>query len=163
MKSRCKEEIKGWSEGPLFSEGGRKRVILLEGSQAAPARPTVHRCRINICKNSFRTSKRTLHFTITKVNWLMPFKEIIQVNTKPIHTKCRVTDWQSSWYAQLPLGFKSWSGNFLFRLKSVSNYFNKKSHFNNTTYIRLDCQLQRPFIDCWLLQRWWWWKATKTP
>jgi hypothetical protein len=30
-------------------------------------------------KNSFRTSKRTLHFTITKINRLMLFKEIIAV------------------------------------------------------------------------------------
>jgi hypothetical protein len=28
-------------------------------------------------KNSVRTSKRTPHFTITKINWLMLFKEII--------------------------------------------------------------------------------------
>jgi hypothetical protein len=30
-------------------------------------------------KNSVRTSKRTQHFTITKINWLMLFKEIISV------------------------------------------------------------------------------------
>jgi len=30
-------------------------------------------------KNSVRTSKRTPHFTITKINWLMLFKEIIAV------------------------------------------------------------------------------------
>jgi hypothetical protein len=30
-------------------------------------------------KNSVRTSKRTPHFTITKINWLMLFKEIITV------------------------------------------------------------------------------------
>jgi hypothetical protein len=30
-------------------------------------------------KNSVRTSKRTPHFTITKINWLMLFKEIIPV------------------------------------------------------------------------------------
>jgi len=28
-------------------------------------------------KNPVRTSKRTPHFTITKINWLMLFKEII--------------------------------------------------------------------------------------
>jgi hypothetical protein len=32
-----------------------------------------------IFKNSVRTSKRTPHFTITKINWLMLFKEIIAV------------------------------------------------------------------------------------
>jgi hypothetical protein len=40
-------------------------------------------------KNSVRTSKRTPHFTITKINWLTLFKEIIAVyienHTKPIN------------------------------------------------------------------------------
>jgi hypothetical protein len=30
-------------------------------------------------KNSVRTSKRTPYFTVTKINWLMLFKEIIAV------------------------------------------------------------------------------------
>jgi hypothetical protein len=30
-------------------------------------------------KNSVRTSKRTPHFTITKINWLTLFEEIIAV------------------------------------------------------------------------------------
>jgi hypothetical protein len=30
-------------------------------------------------KNPVRTSQRTPHFTITKINWLMLFKEIIAV------------------------------------------------------------------------------------
>jgi hypothetical protein len=37
-------------------------------------------------KNSVRTSKRTPHFTITKINWLTLFKEIIAVYTEK-HTK----------------------------------------------------------------------------
>jgi hypothetical protein len=45
--------------------------------------------------NPVRTSKRTPHFTITKINWLMLFKEIIAVysenHAKPINTKCRIT------------------------------------------------------------------------
>jgi hypothetical protein len=49
-----------------------------------------------IFKNSARTIKKTQRFTITKMNWLMPFKDIIPVysenHTKPINTKCRVTD-----------------------------------------------------------------------
>jgi hypothetical protein len=49
-------------------------------------------------KNSVRTSKRTPHFTITKINWLTLFKEIIAVysenDTKPINTKCSITDCQ---------------------------------------------------------------------
>jgi len=47
-------------------------------------------------KNSVRTSKRTPHFTITKINWLTLFKEIIAVysenHTKPTNTKYSVTD-----------------------------------------------------------------------
>jgi hypothetical protein len=46
-------------------------------------------------KNSVRTSKRTQHFTITKINWLTLFKEIIadyaENHTKPINTKCQLT------------------------------------------------------------------------
>jgi hypothetical protein len=45
-------------------------------------------------KNPVRTSKRTPHFTITKINWLTLFKEIIAVysenHKKPTKTKCRV-------------------------------------------------------------------------
>jgi hypothetical protein len=37
-------------------------------------------------KNSVRTSKRTPHFSITNINWLMLFKEIIAVYTDN-HTK----------------------------------------------------------------------------
>jgi hypothetical protein len=53
-------------------------------------------------KNSVRTSKRTPHFTITKINWLTLFKEIIAVysenHTEPINTKCSITDCQSRWF-----------------------------------------------------------------
>jgi hypothetical protein len=44
-------------------------------------------------KNPARTSKRTPHFTITKVNWLMLFKEIIAVysddHTEPVNTELK--------------------------------------------------------------------------
>jgi hypothetical protein len=47
-------------------------------------------------KNPVRTSKRTPHFTITKINWLKLFKEIIAVycknHTKPIGTKYSFRD-----------------------------------------------------------------------
>jgi len=53
-------------------------------------------------KNSVRTSKRTPHVTITKINCLMLFKEIIAVysenHTNPIKTKYRITDCQNRWY-----------------------------------------------------------------
>jgi hypothetical protein len=43
-------------------------------------------------KHSVRTAKKTLHFTITKINWLTLFKEIISVYTynhmKPINRLC---------------------------------------------------------------------------
>jgi len=42
-------------------------------------------------KNSVCTSKRTPHFTITKINWLMLFKDVIPAcsvnHTKPINNK----------------------------------------------------------------------------
>jgi hypothetical protein len=54
---------------------------------------------LNVIKNSVRISKRTLHLTITKINRLMLFKEIMAAysenHTKPIHTKCSITDCQS--------------------------------------------------------------------
>jgi hypothetical protein len=44
-----------------------------------------------VFKNSVRTAKKTQHFTITKINWLTLFKEIITVyfekHTKPKNTK----------------------------------------------------------------------------
>jgi hypothetical protein len=52
--------------------------------------------RVIIFKNSVRTSKRTPHFTITKINWLTLFKEIFAVyaytgnHSKYTNTKCRV-------------------------------------------------------------------------
>jgi hypothetical protein len=45
-------------------------------------------------KNSVHTSKRTPHFTFTKISWLMLFKEIIPVynekHKKPINTKFKL-------------------------------------------------------------------------
>jgi hypothetical protein len=53
-------------------------------------------------KNPIRTSKKTPHFTITKINWLTLFKEIIPVygenHTKPTGAKCRVTDCKNRLY-----------------------------------------------------------------
>jgi len=61
-------------------------------------------------KNSVRTSKRTPHFTITKNNSLMLFKEVIAVysenHAKPINTKCSITDCQRRWFIYLPLSLK---------------------------------------------------------
>jgi hypothetical protein len=45
-----------------------------------------------IFKNLIRTAKKTQHFTITKINWLMLFGEIIAVYTenhkKPVNIFC---------------------------------------------------------------------------
>jgi hypothetical protein len=45
-----------------------------------------------IFRNSVRTAKKTQHFTITKINWLTLFKEIIAAyfenHTKPMNTFC---------------------------------------------------------------------------
>jgi hypothetical protein len=55
----------------------------------------------NLFKYSVRTSKRTPHFTITKIRWLTLFKEIIAVYSEkyaePINTKYSVTDCYDSW------------------------------------------------------------------
>jgi hypothetical protein len=49
-------------------------------------------------KNPVRTSKRTSHFTITKINWLTLFKEMIAVytedHTKHTNAECNVSDEQ---------------------------------------------------------------------
>jgi hypothetical protein len=49
-----------------------------------------------IGKDLVRTLKRT-HFTITKINLLTLFKEIIiayiETHTRPISTECIITDW----------------------------------------------------------------------
>jgi hypothetical protein len=54
-----------------------------------------------VFKNSARSSKRTPNFTITSINFLTLFKEIIAVysenHAKPINTKCSITDGQSRW------------------------------------------------------------------
>jgi hypothetical protein len=53
-------------------------------------------------KNSVRTSKRTPYLTITEINWLTLFKEIIDVygenHAEPIKTKCSVADCQNTWF-----------------------------------------------------------------
>jgi hypothetical protein len=50
-------------------------------------------------KNPVRTSKKTPHFTITNINWLTLFKEIIAVYSenpkKLINTKSWVTDYKT--------------------------------------------------------------------
>jgi hypothetical protein len=49
-----------------------------------------------VLKNLVRAANNTQHFTITKMSWLMMFKEEIAVyyenHVEHINTKCRVTD-----------------------------------------------------------------------
>jgi hypothetical protein len=60
-------------------------------------------------KNPVRTSKRAPHLTITKINWLMLFKEIIAVHSEN-HAKPK-TDCESRWFLYLPLGLKGLINN----------------------------------------------------
>jgi hypothetical protein len=61
-----------------------------------------------ILKNRVRTAKkkRTLHFSIIKINWLTLFKKIITVNPenhmKHTNTDPSVTDRRNTWVIQLP-------------------------------------------------------------
>jgi hypothetical protein len=59
--------------------------------------------------NSVRTAKKTVHFTVTKINWLTLFKVIIAVysqnHTKHTNTNWRVDDSWRRWNIELPLGF----------------------------------------------------------
>jgi hypothetical protein len=61
-------------------------------------------------KNPVRTSKRTPHFSITKINCLTLFKEIIavysEIHRNPINAKRNVTDSKNMWYIYLPFVFK---------------------------------------------------------
>jgi hypothetical protein len=61
-------------------------------------------------KNPARTSMRTPRFTISKIKWLMLFKEIIAVysenHTKSKNTKRNIIQCQSRWFIYLPLGLK---------------------------------------------------------
>jgi hypothetical protein len=63
-----------------------------------------------IFKNSVRTAKKTQLFTITSINWLTLFKEIIPVytqnHTKSTNKKWKVIDCWSRWDISLPLDFK---------------------------------------------------------
>jgi hypothetical protein len=52
---------------------------------------------------------RKLDFSITMIDWLILFKEIIALCsencTETLNTKCGITDCQSMWYMYLPLRF----------------------------------------------------------
>jgi hypothetical protein len=61
-------------------------------------------------KNLICTTKRTQHFSVTKISSLMLFKETIVVcsenHTKHMSSKCRVSDCESRWCIPLPVGFR---------------------------------------------------------
>jgi hypothetical protein len=52
---------------------------ILTTSQQSGRRSLKPKLVFVIFKNSVHTSKRTPHFTVTKIKWLMLFKEIIAV------------------------------------------------------------------------------------
>jgi hypothetical protein len=58
-------------------------------AQTVVVREKIAGARLNIL-TSVRTSKRTPHFTITRISWLMLFKETVAVYSE-IHTKPRNT------------------------------------------------------------------------
>jgi hypothetical protein len=55
---------------------------MIHGEEIEQNYPSKAEDRLKILKDSVRTSKRTPHFTITKINWLKLFKEIIAVYIK---------------------------------------------------------------------------------
>jgi hypothetical protein len=81
-------------------------------------------------KNSVRTAKKTPHFTITKINWLTLFKEIIAAYTEN-HTKQKMQTYilSSMWHKFLPLGFKKvYIKSVTFSsevIKVINSYFTK--------------------------------------
>jgi hypothetical protein len=107
-----------------------------------------------IFKNSVRTAKKTPHFTITKINWLALFKEIIRVytenHTKPINTKCRVNDCRSSWYKQLPLCFKGLIWCFLRTLFIFCGLFNDAFSSSDETALMIWQLMNNELEKMWL-------------
>jgi hypothetical protein len=73
-----------WQGYPDFDHRSRKsietdmsrcNITFTRQMMINPLKPKL----VSNSNNSVRTSKRTPHFTITKINWLMLFKEIIAV------------------------------------------------------------------------------------
>jgi hypothetical protein len=67
-------------------------------------RPFEAEARLNNISDFGPYRKETLHFTITKINWLTLFKEIIAVYSVN-HTKHINTNWKSCWLLK-QVGFK---------------------------------------------------------
>jgi hypothetical protein len=76
---------------------GSTRNVVQRSAIIIPTLTLVH----ILFRNPVRTSKRTPHFIITKINWLTLFKEVIAVSSenhaKPINTKYSIADYQSRW------------------------------------------------------------------
>jgi hypothetical protein len=62
-----------------------------------------------LLNNSIPTAKKTQHFSISRINWLISFKEITVVysenQTKHINTTLISNCFKCRWYIYLPLGF----------------------------------------------------------
>jgi hypothetical protein len=88
------------TRGRNAKEQHRQKIIQLDMPlYRRSALWTINRLRPKLVwmkfKNSVRTSKKTQHYTITKINWLMLFKEIIPSTPrimKPISTKWSVIE-----------------------------------------------------------------------
>jgi hypothetical protein len=69
------------------------RHLLGTGAQRTQDKVRTFKIKMN---NSVPTSKKTHGVSITKITWLILFKEIISIyyeyHTKRINTKCKVTD-----------------------------------------------------------------------
>jgi hypothetical protein len=92
-----------------------------------------------IFKDSVRTSNRTPHFTITKINLLTLFKKIIDVyietHKRPITTECTITDWWSRWVVHIVAT----------RLLRVKQTWRKEtSAVRNTLFVQAHSEI------CWL-------------
>jgi hypothetical protein len=70
----------------------KQSVCIYNSRTTETSNPLKHEARAKILKTSVRTAKKTPHFTVTKINRLTVFKEIIAVycdnRTKHINTLC---------------------------------------------------------------------------
>jgi hypothetical protein len=104
-------------------------------------------------KNSVRTSKRTPHFTITKINWLTMFKEIIAVYTdscmNPINTKYNLLILKSDGIYSYLWALKYWSSchpvsfNYMLHWLKCMNVWMNRCYFESITFSPIKQQKPR--------------------
>jgi hypothetical protein len=85
MKCNAEQDITVHADNLHTSENNSQKVQHLKGYKIYRCQTfqcinlSKHEAHLKIFKNSVRTAKKTQHFTITKINWLTLFKEIIAV------------------------------------------------------------------------------------